>query len=209
MGKFPTVLAGRAKVMLAVVLAVVAVFAALVVWRGGGAVLATNNDPEEVRSCLSPAGLIRIVPENTNCMNGEEALNWKNIGIQRYEAIGTVMNPINPAFTWLDVPNTAITRTFGAGKWKVTFGGVLQMSGGNGTAYLRIQVRPTGGTAFEVGQQTYYRFQSPLPSTEASTEQIYTQALVDLPAGEVTVVPQVYGPTGWVLLGNSSVIVEK
>lgn len=171
-------------------------------------VLAHGGDEGKVHSCLSPAGLIRIVGEDVNCLTGETALDW-NLQTKRYEGIGTTLDPITPAATWMDVPNAAITEEFGEGEWKVTYGGVLKMSGGNGTAYIRIQVRPTGGTAFEVGQQTYYRFQSPLPGTEASTEQVYTQALVDIPAGEVTIVPQVYGPTAWSLMGGSSVIVEK
>src|SRR5690606_35780326 len=101
------------------------------------------------------------------------------------------------------------TEDFGEGEWKITYAGVLMMRGGNGTAHIRIKVTPDGESPFYVGMQTYYRFQSPLPSTEAATEQVYTQALVELPAGEVTIVPQVYGPADWALMNSSSMMIEK
>lgn len=174
-------------------------------------VSAHGGDLSLIHSCISPAGLIRIVDATDTCKTGETALDWSQYGQEttRYASTGTTIDPFNPAATWLDVPGAAITQDFGGGTWKASYAGVLKMSGGNGTAYVRLEVRPTGGTNFTVGQQTYYRFQSTLPSSESSTEQFFTQTLINMPAGEVTIVPQVYGPSNWSLMGGASLIMEK
>jgi len=84
------------------------------------------------------------------------------------------------------------------------------MHGGNATAYARIEIRPTNGQPFDIGTITLFRFQSPLPSTEASTQTFTVQGLFNLPDGNASIVPQIYtnDPT-WSLLNSSILIVEQ
>jgi len=94
---------------------------------------------------------------------------------------------------WVDVPGVVITQTFvSPGSWKVTYTGGLDMSGANGTAYVRIEIRPTGGISVQLAYMTLQRFQSVLPESEKSTLPFAVQGLVQVPSGEVTIAAQLY-----------------
>lgn len=172
-------------------------------------VSAHGGDEGLIHSCLSPAGLIRIIDPETSCLTGEDALDWDGSSTERFQTTGGGLDPIYPVATWIDVSGGDITETFGEGQWKVSYTGMLKLSGGNGTAYVRVQLRQDGEDPIDIGQQTIYRFQSPLPTTEASTMPFHIEELIEMPAGEVTLVPQVYGPGEWSLFGNSKMILEK
>lgn len=131
-------------------------------------------------------------------------------GVQRYQGVGSGLSPINPTATWVDIPGAAITRNFSSGQWKATLTGILWMSGGNGTSYVRILVQPSGAPAFEASNITLFRFQSPLPESERSTLPFMSQTLFSLPAGEATIVPQIWSNhPNWVLENGSILIVEQ
>ena len=83
------------------------------------------------------------------------------------------------------------------------------MSGANGTAYVRVQVRPAGGTTYEIAWMTMMRFQSVFPESERSTLPFATQGLFSVPTGEVTVVAQIWGNhPGW-SLNYATLIIEQ
>jgi len=173
-----------------------------------------------VHACINKEGGIRILSDSQICKADEKPLDWNVQGppgptglpgqVQRFESIGTGLNPITPAATWIDVPNAAITQNFDGGQWKGTYTGLIAMSGGNATAHVRIQIRPASGQPSDFGTITMYRFQSPLPSTESSTQMFTVQGLFRLQAGTYTIVPQVYSndPT-WILSNSSILILEK
>jgi hypothetical protein len=141
---------------------------------------------------------------------GEQGLPGLAASIQRFQQIGLGMEPFVPLFAWADVPGAAMTGNFSAGQWKATYTGIIAMSGSNGTAYVRIEVRPENQTPFTFGDITLFRFQSVFPQSESGTEMFIVQGLFDLPGGQVTIVPQVYtGDPEWGLAGGSVLIVEK
>lgn len=130
--------------------------------------------------------------------------------IERYKQSGTGLSPISPTNQWVDVPNASITRTFSSGQWKVVYTGSIVMANGDGTAYARVQIRPTGGTTTNTDTITLYRSGTSLPSAENSSHMFIIQDLVNLPSGEVSIVPQVYtNNSSWGLMGPSQLIMEK
>src|SRR5207247_827502 len=118
-------------------------------------------------------------------MNPVDWTQLKNVPpfmVQRYQQLGTsYFDPISPLGVWIDVPGGALTRTFSPGQWKATLSATLRMSGSNGTAYARIQVRSAGLDPVDMANVIMYRAESVLPETESSTQMIMLQGLFTLP----------------------------
>lgn len=124
---------------------------------------------------------------------GPQGPAGSTVAVQRFQ--GYAQYPSTPAFqTWTDISGAAVTHTFAsATQVKVSLTGAFDLTGANGTAYVRMEVRPTGGTPFDVMPAlTIQRFQSPFTNDDRSTLPFSTQGLVEVPAGEVTIVPVVW-----------------
>lgn len=130
-------------------------------------------------------------------------------GVTRYGSNGTGLATISPSATWIDVPNAAITQTFTGGVWKATYTGSVVMTNGDGTAYVRFEIRPSGGPTTDSSEMVTMEHISSPSTAEGITQPFTLQALLTLPSGSVTVVPQVYSNnTSWSLIGPSKFIIE-
>ena len=133
-------------------------------------------------------------------------------GVERYQAVGSAMIPSGSQVgNWMDVPSATITRTFNVtGLWKVSYTGSILMAAGDGTAYVRIQVRPTVGDITTSNTIYLYRSGTSLPPGENSNHAFAFQQLIDVPSGEVSIVPQVHiNSPSWGLKETSTLIIEK
>lgn len=136
-------------------------------------------------------------------------LSLSNPGVIRYGSNGTGLTNISPAATWIDVPNAAITQTFTGGVWKATYTGSVVMTNGDGTAYVRFEIRPSGGPTTDSSEIVTMEHVSSPSTAESITQPFALQALLTLPSGSVTVVPQVFSNNpSWSLLGPSKFIIE-
>jgi hypothetical protein len=99
-----------------------------------------------------------------------------------------------PVSQWTDITGAAITHTFDTPtQLKASLTGAIDLSGANGTVYVRIEVRPAGGTPFDILPSiTLQRFQGPWADSDHSTLPFATQGLFEVPAGEVTIVPVIW-----------------
>lgn len=171
------------------------------------------DTPNIFTGCISTnAGLFYSVKLGTSpflpCPTGDPQVTASS-GSERYQAIGTGITGISPASTWLDIPNASISGTFRPGQWKATYTGSVLMTG-EGTAYIRLEIRPTGGSPTDLTNIVTMEHLAPPSSIEGITQTFTFQSLIDLPAGEVHIVPQVYSNnTNWYLLGPSTFILEQ
>jgi hypothetical protein len=123
----------------------------------------------------------------------------------RYEMGGTGAS--SPG-DWVDVPNETITATFSAGTVKISYVGSFAMPNGDGTAYVRVRVQPTGGSALYVADGTVFRSSSP-PGIYANGA-FAVQAVVNVSAGEYSFTPQVnINNPSWGLYYQNNLVVEQ
>jgi hypothetical protein len=127
-----------------------------------------------------------------------------------YEAVGLGIYPAGSlANLWVDVPNASITQTFNAGNIKATYAGRIIQQNGDGTAYMRFKVLPTGGVESFVAEIDVFRSSSPSLSTYSNIP-FMTQKVISVPAGEVTITAQVHiNKAEWGLSAGSQLIVEQ
>ncbi len=143
------------------------------------------------------------------CPTGDAEIKIGNVN-ERYQANANGITSITPSATWIDVPGASITKTFIGGEWKATYTGSVVMTQGDGTAYVRFQIRPTGGSSTDSNSITLYRSGTGSPTSENYSNSFTLQSLLSIPSGEVTIVPQIYSNnTNWSLLDDSVLIIEK
>lgn len=192
------------------------------------------GDTSLVNACEDGRGRVTLVSPGTSCISGETQVTWlKDIDVtsglsisrsssgamlsldpsnmpvatERYEQGGAGIS--SPNGSWQDVPSAPITETFKAGKITATFNGSITLQNGDGTAYIRLKVQPTGGSASYVGDNTVFRSSSPTTS-EYSNVPFTVQKVITVSAGEYTITPQVnINNASWGLYYQNSLIVEQ
>lgn len=174
--------------------------------------VARADNPTQLTGCLSTnpgllyglkAGADPISP----CPTGDPEVSMIS-EIKRHQSTGTGIQYITPEETWIDIPNASISANVVGGQWKATYTGVLGMLGGDGTAQVRLQVRPEGGSPTNYATMQMYHSSSPT-TTENTTQPFTLQTLMTLPSGEVSVVPQIHSNNDqFYLLTGSVLIIE-
>jgi hypothetical protein len=189
------------------------------------------GDNSLVNVCVDAQGNPTIVSPGSSCGSNKTQSTWlKDVtvgpgltetrdnsgvtvsytGMHAYEADASGLNSITPAGgNWADVPDAAITKTFTGGQWKATYTGVITMTNGDGTASVRFEMRPSEGTATDSTQNVTLEHQSSSSHSEVITQPFTLQALLTVPSGTVTIVPQIYSNNpSWGLMNPSEFILE-
>ena len=193
------------------------------------------GDSSLISACVNARGVPTIVgPGTTTCKTGQAQVSWLKdidagsgltinrssqgatlsldtsslpVTTQRFEADGAGIS--SPTGGWQDDPNATITETFKAGQIKSTFNGSITMKNGDGTAYVRLKVLPTGGSPSYVGDQTVFRSSSP-STNEYSNMPFTVQKVITVSAGEYSITPQInINNPNWGLYYQNSLIVEQ